>query len=37
MRVSAAAERNINYNLELLQGKPTECLLQVVDSDYSKK
>jgi nucleotide-binding universal stress UspA family protein len=32
-RVSAAAaERNINYNSELLQGKPTECLLKVADS-----
>ncbi len=33
-RVSAAAaERNINYNLELLQGKPAECLLKVANSN----
>lgn len=33
-RVSAAAaERNLNYNYELLQGKPTECLLKVANSN----
>jgi nucleotide-binding universal stress UspA family protein len=30
---AAAAERNLNYNYELLQGKPTECLLKVANSN----